>query len=151
MAVNRPTFLYRDAAGQFCRPSAALVTVGDTPIQKTFPMRSLCFPTGVRLQKGVRYVILVKRSETLPTLPRPVRLLTDPFRTVAQIGVLNGDQAFFDPDPDLVDSMDAEIIKPNRDGELFLYINDVLISLPGLEEFGFRSGVGTAEVTIRRR
>jgi uncharacterized protein (DUF2235 family) len=162
--INRTTFLYRDSIGQFCRGKSSPLSRelpqqfglnGETSI--TFPMDSLCFGTGVFLRAGERYSIVVVDAEP-PTVWRPLSLLTTPFkrvwnrpwfRIIAQIGESGSEQEYLDADPDFSVDRINEVIRPTRSGELFLYINDVVISFPGLESAGFRTGIGSAHVTIK--
>jgi hypothetical protein len=38
-----------------------------------------------------------------------------------------------------------------RDGELFIFVNDAVLGVPGLEGVFYSNNVGTADVTITRR
>ena len=44
-----------------------------------------------------------------------------------------------------------ELLRATRDGELFLFVNDAVIGVPGLAGALYTNNVGTADVTITRR
>jgi uncharacterized protein (DUF2235 family) len=41
-------------------------------------------------------------------------------------------------------------IKARRDGELFIYVNDAVFGIPGIEDYFLRNNSGTATVTVER-
>jgi hypothetical protein len=43
------------------------------------------------------------------------------------------------------------VLHATRDGELFLFVNDAVIGLPGLEGTFYSNNAGTADVTVTRR
>jgi hypothetical protein len=73
------------------------------------------------------------------------------FRVIARIGSVGTEEEFLDPDPGVRDSRRLNgIIRPNRDGELFLYVNDTVLPIPGLSNFFYLNNTGTAQVKVRR-
>lgn len=58
---------------------------------------------------------------------------------------------FLDPSPMEPDDRHQENIRARKTGELFFYVNDSVLALPGLADFFHRNNVGEAEVTIQRR
>jgi hypothetical protein len=44
-----------------------------------------------------------------------------------------------------------EIIEPEKSGELFLYVNDAIIAVPGLYNLFYKNNAGTTSVAITRR
>ena len=44
-----------------------------------------------------------------------------------------------------------EVLRATRDGELFLFVNDAVLGVPGLIDVFYRNNVGTADVTVTRR
>jgi len=44
-----------------------------------------------------------------------------------------------------------EVLHATRDGELFLFVNDAVIGVPGLAGAFYANNIGTADVTITRR
>jgi uncharacterized protein (DUF2235 family) len=142
----------------------------------TFDTRDLCKATGILLEKGAYYTIAVDpvgswSNGGIPVPPGgfspkeppswyqriflslgvPLRreLFHDWFRIVLRYGRVGGEEVFLEPDPD-----DPKIQAPfraNRDGELFLFVNDAVIGIPGLYDLFYRDNGGGARVTVRRR
>ncbi|QWG13415.1 DUF2235 domain-containing protein [Bradyrhizobium sediminis] len=78
------------------------------------------------------------------------RELTRPwFRLVLRYGATGGEEVFLDPDPE--DGTIEEVIRPTRKGELFVFVNDAVIGIPGLCDFFYRNNEGAAKLTITRR
>jgi uncharacterized protein (DUF2235 family) len=76
------------------------------------------------------------------------------FRVVARIGGKGGEEFFLDPDFSDTFLID-ETITATRDGELFLFVNDAVIGVPGFNDFYYRlfykNNKGSARVTIMRK
>ena len=81
------------------------------------------------------------------------------FAVVARIGATGNDEDFLDPDEDSGSAKKVvlqEKIKPRRDGELFLYVNNAVIAgtilknQVGYFDFFYRLSKGTADVKIER-
>jgi hypothetical protein len=82
------------------------------------------------------------------------------FRIVARIGSTGRNEEFLLPDPipaertiDQLKPDDVRLeipIQPKSSGELFLYVNDAVVAIPGSEDFFYRDNVGSAKVMIRR-
>ena len=78
------------------------------------------------------------------------RELTRPwFRLVLRYGATGGEEVFLDPDPE--DGTIEEVIRPTRKGELFVFVNDAVIGIPGLYDFFYRNNEGGAKLTVTRR
>jgi uncharacterized protein (DUF2235 family) len=149
---------------------------GGEPVPAPFEISKLCNPTGILLEKGVRYVVEVKPTERwndgdfkvpvggfsandppvwyhriLLGLGVPLRreLTQDWFRIVLRYGRVGGEEVFLDPDPE--DSKIEANIKPTRDGELFIFVNDAVIGIPGLYDFFYRDNGGGGTITVTRR
>jgi hypothetical protein len=87
------------------------------------------------------------------------------FQVVARIGGKGGEEKFrvrkimwqkAALDPDLSDKfLIDEPIKPTRDGELFLFVNDAVIGIPGFDGYFYKlfygNNKGSTRVTITRR
>ncbi len=71
------------------------------------------------------------------------------FRIVARTGGVGGEESFLDPN--LKDHSIGEDLRATRDGELFLFVNDATLGIPGLEGVFYWNNVGSADVTITRR
>lgn len=90
------------------------------------------------------------------------RVLNRPwFRPLARVGAVGADEYPLDPDtrpivsvraaasPDMPDELVAEI-KARRTGELFLYVNDAIIGLPGGASVFYDNNGGQAQVEVMR-
>jgi hypothetical protein len=82
-------------------------------------------------------------------VPLRRELTQDWFRIVLRYGGVGGEEAFLDPDPD--DSKIQAIIKPTREGELFIFVNDAVIGIPGLYKLFYRNNQGEANLTVTRK
>jgi len=153
---------------------------GETIAQPVeFNTSDLCKPTGIHLDGGgARYLVKVEPvpSETWydagikvpfggfsptdqPTwnqrillgLGVPLRreLTKDWFRIVLRYGDVGGEEASLDPDP--ADSVIEATIKPTREGELFIFVNDSVLAIPGLYDLFYRSNKGAAKLTVKRK
>jgi hypothetical protein len=168
-------FYLEDAGGMTCHPSAnakPLQSSQRTPAL-AFDPKSECWPSGIKLSKGVRYVISVKISDdwadnhyhadvrglTITRLPtwwdRAAMIVAVPFRRIllrpwyriiARVGETGTDEYFLDPDVGDRKSLDIPFTA-NRDGELYLYVNDMV--LPIFMDYFYRSNRGTATATSR--
>jgi uncharacterized protein (DUF2235 family) len=144
----------------------------------TFEISELCHPTKILLEKGVRYHVEVgakpEDSWKDGDIPVPVggfwannpplwyhrillglgvplrrELTQDWFRIVLRYGRVGGQEEFLDPDPE--DSKIEASIKPNRDGELFIFVNDAVIGVPWLYNFFYRNNGGGGTLTVTRK
>jgi uncharacterized protein (DUF2235 family) len=141
-----------------------------------FQTNQLCQSMGVYLERGARYHItfestasfrdggirashgfhsgepdnLLQAAVMFAGIPLR-RELTHPwFRIVARYGGQGGEETFLVPDPTdryLIN----EVIRAPRDGELFLFVNDAVIGIPGLYGKFYENNQGSSRVAIRRR
>jgi uncharacterized protein (DUF2235 family)/protein-S-isoprenylcysteine O-methyltransferase Ste14 len=145
-----------------------------------FSTRELCHATGILLDDdGARY--LVEIADTSPADPWkdgrisvplggfypavqpswyqrirlgffvPLRreLTQDWFRIVLRYGRVGGEEVFLDPDPD--DYKIQANIRPTRKGELFIFVNEAVIGVPGLYDLFYRNNSGRAQLTVTRK
>ena len=63
-------------------------------------------------------------------------------------GSVGGEEVFLEPDPD--DPKIQSPMKPTRDGELFVFVNDAVIGIPGLYDLLYRTNRGSARLTVTR-
>jgi uncharacterized protein (DUF2235 family) len=70
------------------------------------------------------------------------------FRIVLRFGEIGGEEAFYDPDPS--DPIIEFPFRPTRDGELFVFVNDAVIGIPGLFDVLSRKNRGKAKLIIER-
>jgi uncharacterized protein (DUF2235 family) len=167
-----------DVAGYVCKDAASRATPLAKGEKRTveFNTLAICTPTGIMLEEGKRYLIVVKAREprwydanieTSPAgfhswqapgwqklfmvaaLPLRRELIRPWFRVVARMGGVGGEESFLDPDPK--DQSIEEVLKATRDGELFLFVNDAVLGIPGLYDVFYRNNVGIADVTVTRR
>jgi hypothetical protein len=178
MLLNHLAYIVLDDAGFVCSENAASarMTKGETKVF-SFNTSSICSATGILLENGGRYAITIKAKEAswydrdIPTSPAgfysldaphfwqkglmvlaiPMRreLIRPWFRIVARTGGTGGEESFLDPDPK--DHTIDEVLHATRDGELFLFVNDAVIGVPGLAGVFYANNIGTADVTITRR
>jgi hypothetical protein len=70
---------------------------------------------------------------------------------MARVGETGVDEYFLDPAP--VPDTSPQVYKARftaeRAGEIFLYVNDVVIGLPWLSDRFYKRNSGTAKVTVR--
>lgn len=178
MLTNHLAYIVLDDAGFVCDESmAARAMVKGETRHLSFDSSSVCSATGVILENGGRYAITIKAREAYwydrdietspagfysldaPTfwqkaamvfaLPMRRELIRPWFRVVARTGSVGGEESFLDPDPK--DHSIDEVLRATRDGELFLFVNDAVLGVPGLAGVFYRNNVGTADVTITRR
>ncbi len=141
-----------------------------------FKTSDLCKPTGIYLDRNARYHVEVKTTAAwtdadfevpeggfsannppdwyhrlLLGLGVPLRreATQDWFRIVLRYGGVGGEEVFLNPDPD--DYKIQANIRPTRDGELFIFVNDAVIGIPGLYDFFYRNNKGTANLTVTRK
>jgi hypothetical protein len=81
-------------------------------------------------------------------VPLRRELTQDWFRIVLRYGGVGGEEVFLDPDPQ--DSKIETTIKPTRDGELFIFVNDAVIGIPGLYNFFYRNNGGGGKIRVTR-
>ncbi|MGY3698661.1 uncharacterized protein (DUF2235 family) [Bradyrhizobium sp. USDA 3240] len=177
MLANHLAYIALDDAGFACSGSAASSMARGEKRTLVFDSSSICAATGVLLQEGGRYAISVKAHEPhwydgdiqtspagfysldaptvwqkgLMVLALPMRreLIRPWFRIVARIGSVGGEESFLDPDPK--DHSIDEVLHATRDGELFLFVNDSVVGIPGLAGIFYFNNRGTADITISRR
>ena len=168
----------QDIAGFTCvEDGTAKGLVRDEKREVDFVTSSLCNRTGIFVEgNGAKYHVAIKATSewrdggipsrlggfyttdapawhqrVLLTLGVPLRReLTRPwFRLVLRYGATGGEEVFLDPDPE--DGTIEEIIKPTRKGELFIFVNDAVIGIPGLYDVFYRNNEGGGKLTVIRR
>ena len=158
-------------------PPSTRMAVGETRLIR-FDTSDLCKATGVDLEtNGARYYFRI--DETTPwangklripiggfstqntdaaswyeriylTLFLPLRreLFEDWFRIVLRYGSRGGEEIV--QEPDLTDPLIQNNIRPTREGQLYVFVNDAVIGIPGLYGWLYKDNKGTAELTIKR-
>lgn len=176
-AGNRLLHDLYEATGFLCKPSAAAPAVpegGEAQAQWT-DLRSACFATGIALDEGYVYTVRLKvtapwKDRTFDATPRGfgafepgtlVHVLGVPgrrawfanwFAPILRIGPAGHDRrspAFF-PVPGDKGLYASEPFYARTSGELFLYVNDVILAVPGITGYFYGNNSGTAEVVVSR-
>jgi uncharacterized protein (DUF2235 family) len=141
-----------------------------------FNTADLCKATGILLERGKQYSVKIEPDvawtdsgipvalggfsakdpplwyhRILLSLGLPLRreLTEDWFRVVLRYGRVGGEERFLEPDPD--DSVLEASIKPTRDGELFVFVNDAVVGIPGLYDLLYRNNQGSAKLVVKRK
>ena len=71
------------------------------------------------------------------------------FEMIARYGKVGGEEEFLDPDPDPSVKDISEIVQPKIKGELFFYVNDAVIGIPGLFDQFYHDNTGCISVFIQ--
>ena len=162
------------------RTAAGKLQAADLSSRPEFKTSELCQSMGVWVERNGRYLIKfdstedfkdaeIEASEGFYSLEAPSfmqkallaaglplrrELIRPWFRVVARIGGKGGEEIFLDPD--LTDKfLIDETITATRDGELFLFVNDAVIGIPGFDSYFHKwfydNNRGSTKVTITRR
>jgi hypothetical protein len=174
-------FNVQDVAGLACTESAGTRTLdkkGDSSGLIRFKTSDLCKATGIKVEKGARYLVEIKPVQAADWTDGPIpvplggfsaadppvwyhRILLaaavplrrettqDWFRVVLRYGAVGGEETFIVPDLD--DYLIETPIKATRDGELFIFVNDAVIGIPGLYNLFYRNNGGAADLVVTRR
>jgi hypothetical protein len=173
--LNRAAFLYEDAAGYVCKSESSLLKAIPRGEQKSisFPVQKLCFATGILLEENQNYVLSflqvpTESSDDVPATnagnvadqaPGWRRLLAEPFkriwgcpffRVIAQIGSSGSEQQSLTPSLSEVGFGAMAVVRPRKSGELFLYVNDVILAVPSVADVFYTNKSGTATIKVRR-
>lgn len=99
----------------------------------------------------------LQKTMLLAELPLRREIIRPWFRIVARLGAAGGEETFLDPDPTPPSKNSnmapgkvryEENIKATKNGQLFLFVNDAVLAIPGYYGFFYGDNQGTAEVTI---
>lgn len=174
-------FNVQDVAGLTCVESAStreLGARGDTSGPIRFSTADLCKATGIMMERGARYLVEIKpvpgetwSDGTIPVpfggfspaapptwyhrlvlgLAVPLRreATQDWFHVVLRYGRVGGEETFILPDPD--DPYLQAPIRATRNGELFVFVNDAVIGIPGLYDLFYKRNRGAADLVVTRR
>jgi hypothetical protein len=149
---------------------------GDSSGPIPFNTSDLCKATGINVEKGVKYLVEIKPQQDWtdggiavplggfsaanpPSWYHRIRLAAavplrrettqDWFHVVLRYGRVGGEEDFIEPDPD--DPVLEAPIRPTRDGEVFVFVNDAVLGIPGLYDLLYRNNKGAATLTITRK
>ncbi|MET0599256.1 MAG: DUF2235 domain-containing protein [Mesorhizobium sp.] len=179
-AANKLALGVAASAGALCPASAGnqagapeqLVARGD------FPVSSFCWDSGIRLEQGARYRLQLSippedrwsdgehcaDTRGFPARAGPAyslgtlfkRWWLQPwFKPVARIGRFGNDETVLDaaqPVARAACSVDTLVayLQPQSSGELYLYVNDAAVMLPGLVDAFYPNNRGSARLTVER-
>jgi len=171
-------FTFADSAGIVCQssPDAKLIASDASPVTKSFNTKGLCVGTGVIADQGSKYKIEVKElsqwvSHDIPTSMRGYHLndlgmfdrarmtllwplkraFIRPFSTViVRFGTSGNDEDFLDLSRHGPNDYHQETITARRGGEIFVYVNNAVLALPGLADAISRNNKGEAQITIHK-
>jgi uncharacterized protein (DUF2235 family) len=166
--LNRFAFEVLNVGGLACRASADATKLAlDEERIVAFRTSDPCLPTGVMLEQGAKYEIEFRRPEGWMDADIPVPT-TDGFASNAQAAPwylalampMRRDmgQNWFKPVAHVGEHARSEhvlgqktqFVLESRPGELFLFVNDAIIGLPGIWDYFYRNNRGEAAVAIRK-
>jgi uncharacterized protein (DUF2235 family) len=175
---NRVLFDAWGAAGQVCSSSIPKDArkIEKTGTVGGFSTNSICWPTGLVLEQGRRYRITVATpgdwmDRTTPTgvngfptsmlnhwmgLPLRRWWTQNWFKPIAQIGAIGNDQYLLDssrPEESSVPKTSQKVvtvITARATGELFIFVNDAVLMIPGMVNFFYRNNAGTGTIALER-
>jgi hypothetical protein len=179
-AASRLLFGVGSSIGWVCRAhekAETTVVVATAPAKGRFDPSDPCWASGLGLDQGVRYRISIRvegaewRDDGISTdlegfgwnrmtaamiagLPLR-RHLTEPwFKPSARIGARGRDEYSLEPTVPFAPGDDRRTmtteITARTSGELFLYVNDAVVGLPGVYDVFYRHNRGGADVTVER-
>jgi hypothetical protein len=146
---------------------------------RVFDTSDFCAPTAMKVKAGYRYEVTIQVInkwdddgwQTGPVgyhtadAPRSAwmklylgiplrRVIFRPwFKIIARVGEKGVDEYFLDPAVKKGNGVPANTyfarFTANRDGELFLYVNDATIGLPWLNSYFYGNNHGSAKISVR--
>jgi uncharacterized protein (DUF2235 family) len=93
---------------------------------------------------------LTQRIFLTAALPLKRSLFRPWFRVIVRVGSEGIDEHFLDPDPDPNELTLEEPFTPKRGGELFIYVNDGVFTLPAWRNLFYQGNKGSGTLTVRR-
>jgi hypothetical protein len=172
-------FNIQDVWGATCKespkPLVSLAVNQTITLPTLFDTSEFCRATGIELKSGgTRYTITIRPKSdwvdaAVPVKPGdssletanwfrtillylgvPLRreLFEDWFTIAVRYGGIGGEEAFYHPDP--TDPVIEFPLVPTRDGELFIFVNDAVLGIPGLYGLFYWDNSGTAEISLKR-
>lgn len=155
---SRVAFAITSSLGFVCTRSGPAAVASGSIARDGFRTDALCWASGVRLEEGRRYRITIE--PLVPWNDRALyfglpfrRRLAEPWlQPIARIGSQGNDEYVLLPvdparRPAGVPGLVSQI-RARTSGELFLFVNDAVIEVPGLRTLFYRNNAGTARVTV---
>jgi uncharacterized protein (DUF2235 family) len=169
--ANRLVFDADSAAGGVCRSHGGGVKV-ETATVAGYDTTQPCWASGLYLENGIRYRLTLTTpgdwiDDTIRTDVHGFASNTlalglgtglrrwwtqNWFKPIARLGSLGNDEYVLDAVPGSRSSSNQLVaeIKARRDGELFIYVNDAVLMLPGLRDYFYGNNHGTGSLTVER-
>ncbi len=176
--LNRILFDAWSAAGQVCIASIpkGAQKVEKIGTVDGFKIGSLCWPTGLVLKESERYRVTVTTTgdwvdgavhtglNGFPTnalshwigLPLRRWWTQNWFKPIAQIGVIGNDQYVVGTAADQESSVPdtsrkvVTVITARATGELFVFVNDAVVMIPGMVDFFYRNNRGAGTISVEK-
>lgn len=159
LMLNRASFDLASSAGRFCRDTPGLDLTNEVTSAEVggFRTSDLCWPSGLVLKKGHRYQIevtgLPDGSRHWVAVPFRRVWSADWYQPIARMGDVGNVETALEPPDDAApsdrDTLRARITA-EADGELFLYVNDAVLGVPGMADRFMKNNSGTMSVKVRR-
>jgi len=174
--LSRVAFAITSSLGLVCRGGRTEGVAQDPIVRDGFRRDALCWASGLHLEAGRRYRITIQPlgpwqdsgiaigSELTGFGPEAMttplyfglpfrRWLAEPwFRPIARIGSQGNDEYVLTPVDPTLHPVSAHglvsQIRARTSGELFLFVNDAVMEVPGLRTIFYRNNAGTARVTV---
>ncbi|MBN9217623.1 MAG: DUF2235 domain-containing protein [Mesorhizobium sp.] len=177
--ANKTTFEVADSMGAFCAEPASTNPTGAERLTGTpyvLNTADMCGDTGNWLQQGVRYKVEISITDAwkdgalcadtrgvqessvahyLATLMK--RWWAEPyFKPIARVGRFGNDEYVLNAVEPVIPGQCANMklaaeIKPKTSGELYVYVNDAVVGLPGIYDFFYRhNNQGSAQVSVSK-
>ncbi|MGH7944458.1 MAG: DUF2235 domain-containing protein [Opitutaceae bacterium] len=169
VGISRALFTTGSSLGLICHGTQN-DTLRSPPASATSPFTSssLCWASGIRLEKGIPYRIVVERTQPswfdgdISTTPLGFEQMTGRmygafllkrdlgkpwFGLTARTGRCGLDEQPLDLKPRIGLDHSAQVT-PRASGELFLFVNDAVIGFPWLARIFYRNNVGDAQIKV---
>jgi uncharacterized protein (DUF2235 family) len=176
VTLSRGVFAITRSLGFVCAGTPAAQVATGPVAREGFSTDAVCWASGVRLEAGERYRITIEplgtwkdgaievpldrmgfgfRTRTAmmyAALPLRRWMGEHWFRPIARVGSQGDDEYALMPadsgrHPAATRSVVSEI-QARTSGELFLFVNDAVIELPGLRQRFYRNNAGTARIVV---
>lgn len=158
--LNRAVFDLTDSAGRYCHETPGLDLTKEVSTAEVggFRTSDLCWASGIVLKKGHRYEITLtglpsEGSRHILATPLKRVWSADWFQPIARVADVGNVETALEP-PDDATPTDRNTLRARitaeADGELFLYVNDAVLGLPGMADTFMKNNSGTASVKVRR-
>ena len=136
---------------EFCRATGIELKSGGTRYTITIRPKSDWVDAGIPVKPGnspLESASLFRKMLLYLGVPLRRELFEGWFTITVRYGGIGGEEAFYYPDP--TDPVIEFPLVPTRDGELFVFVNDAVLGIPGLYGLFYWDNSGTAEISLKR-